>query len=405
MARGRRRHRRLSRRTAPVPTAARRSRVHPPGAARRRRTVRSVPPVQGEVHGHRAVVGARDAEEAGAADGEVLRHQHVVDLGAERRGGPGRPGGRPAGAGQAGGVAQPGGEDAAEGGVVPGGVEVAGEDGGGAGVRGGGVAHRVQLLAPEADLAGHRGHRVGELEPYGVPAHVGDGPRHPHRGGDAGGGPQREAAEDDAALGAAALDGPAVGVVRREVAAQRRVARVLALLDEDEVRLLAAHRPDQRAGALPELDVRGQHPQLGHGGAGGAGRVAGRAVRPGEPRQQPEQDRPPHRPGPPAGEQRRHQPGARGHQQPRQEREQLRHRRDAVGAGGPAPGDRAHRREQQSGAPRPEPPPPPPPPVRRVPGRHALRRRVHASHAPHPVPTLPLRPSRRRGPGTSPGPR
>ena len=81
------------------------------------------------------VVGVGQVEEAGGAGGEVGGEQHVVDLRAEGGGGAGRPAGGAVVAGEPGGVAQAGVEDAAEGGVVLGGVEVPGEDEGRAAAR------------------------------------------------------------------------------------------------------------------------------------------------------------------------------------------------------------------------------------------------------------------------------
>ncbi len=289
----------------------------------------------------------------------------MVDLGAERRGRAGRPGRGAVGAVEAGRVAQAGVEDAAERRVVLGGVEVPGEDGRGVRAGGGRVAQPAQLPLPQADLLGQRRHGMGELEPYGVAVDVGERAGHAHGAGDAVGGPERVAAEDDGALGAAALHGLPVRMGGRQLPLQGRVAGVLALLDEHQVRLLAAHGVGQRAGGLPELHVGGQHPQLGDGRPGG---VAGLPVRLDVPGQQAEQDDAPHGAGPPAGEQGEQQTGGGGHEQPGQEGEQLGHRGDAVGVGGAAADDRAHPGEQQCRAPGAEPSPSPGPPSSRVVG-------------------------------------
>ncbi|GGZ82445.1 hypothetical protein GCM10010389_20530 [Streptomyces echinoruber] len=111
------------------------------------------------------MVRAGQARETGVGRREVAAEQYVVDPGAEERCGAGGAGRGTGGAREQGGVAQADGEDAAEGGVVLGGVEVVGRDGGCGVVRGGEGAQPVRLTAPQADLARQRGHRVGKVQP------------------------------------------------------------------------------------------------------------------------------------------------------------------------------------------------------------------------------------------------
>ncbi len=115
-------------------------------------------------------------------------------------------------AGEAGRVAQAGVQDVPERRVVLGGVEVAGEDRGGPGAGGGEGAQPAEFAAPQADPVRQRGHGVGELEAYGVAAHVGDGAGHAHRAGDARGGGQGKRLRTSEPPGAVLLDGPAVRV-------------------------------------------------------------------------------------------------------------------------------------------------------------------------------------------------
>lgn len=134
----------------------------------------------------------------------------MVDLRAGRRSGTGGPARCTGGPRQPGRVTQSRVGQAAEGGVVLGGVEVAREEGGRmGGVLRGEVAQGAQLLPPEADLAGDRRHRMGELDPYGVTAgQFGDRTGHAHRAArNALRTLQRKAAEDDRTVGTGPRDG------------------------------------------------------------------------------------------------------------------------------------------------------------------------------------------------------
>lgn len=175
-----------------------------------------------------------------------------------------------------------------------------------------------------------------ELEPY-VPAADGDHRAgHRHHRLDGLGRLQRKPAQDRRSGGTVLAYDIAVRVVGlRQVPGERVGAAEAALLDEHEVGLLAQSRGDQIVRRPAELGVGREDFELRQDRALRRGRVG--AVRLGVPAGDREDRDAPDHAGAPPPERRQREPRAAGHEQPGQEGEGLRHGRDPVRVGGPAP--------------------------------------------------------------------